>query len=249
MATPARPKSGPRLELSARLQSVAELVPRGARVADVCADHGLLPCALVLDGVARRAVAVDVAEAPCREARANVARFALGDRVEVRRGDGLGALNPGEVDGVIVSGVGGRIVLEILGERSLAHLAPAWLVVQANKKVPDVRVGLIKRGWAIADERLCEEGGRYYTAIRFERAATPPRLKRADVLLGPTLRRRGGPLFIGFLEHTREWMSEKVTGLARAPGPAADAAATDLELVDLELAKWTAAAAATKGGP
>jgi len=232
----------PRIELSPRLRAVEELVPTGSRVADVCADHGLLPCALVLDGRARRAIAVDVAEAPCRETRANVARYGVGDKVEVRRGDGLGALRAGEVDGVVVSGVGGRIVLEILGQRSLDHLGVAWLVVQANKRVPEVRTGLAGRGWAVADERLADDGGRYYTAIRFERATTPPKLKRADILLGPVLRKRGGETYLAFLHHTRLWMREKVDGLARTPGPMHDAAVSDLEVVETELARWEPAA-------
>ena len=47
-------------ELSPRLQSVADLVPEGARFADVGTDHAYLPVWLVLQGKIDRAVVSDL---------------------------------------------------------------------------------------------------------------------------------------------------------------------------------------------
>ena len=46
------------MELSPRLRSVAELVPRGARFADVGTDHAYLPVWLLQRGVISRAWAL-----------------------------------------------------------------------------------------------------------------------------------------------------------------------------------------------
>lgn len=56
-------------ELSPRLQSVADLVPKGARFADVGTDHAYLPVWLVLQGKIDRAVVSDLREGPLNRAR------------------------------------------------------------------------------------------------------------------------------------------------------------------------------------
>ena len=52
------------LELTPRLRAAAELVPEGARLADVGTDHGYLPAWLLLRGRIDSAIAADLRPAP-----------------------------------------------------------------------------------------------------------------------------------------------------------------------------------------
>ena len=55
--------------LSPRLQAVADLVPQGAKLADVGTDHGRLPVWLIQNGVVSQAVASDLRVAPLLQRR------------------------------------------------------------------------------------------------------------------------------------------------------------------------------------
>ena len=57
------------LRLQPRLQCIADLVPRGARLADVGTDHGYLPVYLLQRRLISRAIASDINAAPLEHAR------------------------------------------------------------------------------------------------------------------------------------------------------------------------------------
>ena len=48
-----------RIELSPRLRLAADLVPKGARLADVGTDHAYLPACLLMEGKIPSAIAAD----------------------------------------------------------------------------------------------------------------------------------------------------------------------------------------------
>ena len=90
------------LELSPRLWALADWVEPGCRcLADIGTDHGYIPAALLLEGRVQRAVASDIAPAPLDRARATAERWGLTERMDLRLGNGLEVLAPGEADAVV----------------------------------------------------------------------------------------------------------------------------------------------------
>ena len=57
-----------KLILQPRLQALSQLVPDGARMADIGTDHGYLPIHLVQTGRISRAIAADVNQKPLQQA-------------------------------------------------------------------------------------------------------------------------------------------------------------------------------------
>lgn len=217
--------------LSNRLSAIAALVPRGCAAADVCADHALLATALAASGRAPRVIAIDIAAAPLALARSNVALHRMEDRVDVRQGDGLTGLAEGEVEVVVIAGIGGRAMLKMLSRRRPEALGVTTLVLQANKRVDRVRAWLPQNGWTIDEEALVEERGRFFEVIRATRALdkSATALPRIDALLGPVSRRRGGVTFDRFVAHTLQWMRAEAEALSHVPHAPVHA---DLALVE-----------------
>ena len=102
------------MQLSIRMQAVADMVTPGGRIADIGTDHGYVPIYLVEQNKTDHAIAMDVRKGPLARAGENIVRFGCSDRIETRLSDGLAMLKPGEADTVIIAGMGGLLSIRIL---------------------------------------------------------------------------------------------------------------------------------------
>lgn len=154
-----------RPELSPRLRMAADLVPAGARLADVGTDHAYLPAALLLEGKIPWAVAADLRRGPLDRARATVRACGLTGRVAFRLCDGLAGIRPDEVDAVAIAGMGGETIAAILNAAPWVRERDVPLILQPMSSMPDLRAWLQENGFCIETERLAREGDALYTAL------------------------------------------------------------------------------------
>ena len=84
------------MELSKRLQAVADLVTAGYMTADIGTDHAYIPIYLIENGRIPGAVAADVNRGPLERARFNVTENGMNDRIDLRISDGFRQYTPGK---------------------------------------------------------------------------------------------------------------------------------------------------------
>ena len=176
-----------------------EAIPKGLSVADVGADHARLAIALVASGRAPFAVVVERLEAPLGVARGAIRRAGLSGRIDLRLGDGLAALERGEVRAVCLAGIGARSIAEILSRERGVRDALSRLVLQPLLDARPLRRLLRTEGWRLVDESLVQEAGRLYEVIVAEPGDGNAPYAGLDValaeLVGPCLMREGGRHF------------------------------------------------------
>ena len=146
--------------LSLRLQSVANLI-RGPRHADIGSDHGLLPLALAsrLDLV----IAVEKHSGPLERLRQ-----ALKDcPAQVRAGDGLGPLAPGEVDSLSICGMGALNIGKILS--AYPERLPGHLILQPMDSAQPLRRWALDNGWHLLGEHWVDP----YAILEYRRGSGP----------------------------------------------------------------------------
>ena len=153
------------MQLSERLRMNVSLVPYGARVADIGCDHGYASIWLVQHGIARPVIAMDVNEGPIRRAREHVRQAGLESRIDCRKSDGLEKLRPGEVDTLLITGMGGPLMIRILWEGAAVMQAVQTLILQPQSEPDEVRKFLIGQGFVPVEEKACMDDGKYYFAI------------------------------------------------------------------------------------
>lgn len=202
--------------LSARLADVAALCPRGAVVADIGSDHGLLPLALLRAGQASRAIAVDVHPGPVAQLRA---RAASEPRLEVRAGDGLAPLRPGEAQVIVLAGIGARLAERILRAAPAVWAAAERVVVQVNEGPEELRAALLGMGMELVDQRFVEERGRpFFTdALRPRAEGLAPPVSGAAALLGPWLLAAPTPALRRWVQRESDRVDAILAALAAAP--------------------------------
>ncbi|MBP3421312.1 MAG: SAM-dependent methyltransferase [Lachnospiraceae bacterium] len=154
------------MELSVRLQAVADMVSKGRRVADIGCDHGYVSIYLYRQRQCERVIAMDVKKGPLERATTNIQRYGLSEYIDVRLSDGTAALQPGEVDTLLMSGMGGRLTIRIL-EEGFARLGYfEELVLQPQSELFLVRAFLRQQGIKIVDEQMVIDDGKFYTIIK-----------------------------------------------------------------------------------
>ncbi len=151
--------------LDRRLQTVADLVRDGSRVADIGTDHALLPCALVAAGRCPSAIASDIRVGPTEAARKTVAATGLLQTVSVRLGSGLQTVSPDEVDDIVIAGMGGETIASILEGAAWVKDPHYRLVLQPMTRPERLRRFLYDNGFDIQTETIVKDGRRLYTVL------------------------------------------------------------------------------------
>ncbi|PRO65121.1 tRNA (adenine(22)-N(1))-methyltransferase [Alkalicoccus urumqiensis] len=186
--------------LSTRLEKVAEWVLPGGTVADIGSDHAYLPVYLVGNHLCEYAIAGELNEGPLQSARAKIRENHLQDRVEARLGNGLQVLENRTADTVVIAGMGGPLIAEIL-EDGKAFLDDVHrLVLQPNIASDHVRLWLRQNDWHLMKETVIAEDGRLYEVLAAERGAEDPYMEdeplEKQLWIGPLLMRTKPAAFI-----------------------------------------------------
>lgn len=183
-------------QLSHRLERVASFVPKHAVVADIGSDHAYLPCFLVSNGLADRAVAGEVVKGPYKSAKKQVAQKQLGERIAVRLASGLAAIEPTDgVTAVTIAGMGGPLIASILEQDKERLEGVERLILQPNVHARAIREWAVVHGWAIVDEEIIEENRKIYEIVVLEPAGEAVRFTEAQLLLGPKLMQERSGIF------------------------------------------------------
>lgn len=173
------------MKLGERLAAIAHMVLNGATVADIGTDHAYLPVELIRQGKVSTAIAGDVHEGPYQAAMATVKHAGLSKQISVRLGDGLAILKPGEVDTVILAGMGGSTMIRILAAEEAVAATLKQLILQPMNGAALLREWLHRQNWQFAEETLVEEEDHLYEIIRVLKQ--PEQLERAFKPLKPIL--------------------------------------------------------------
>ncbi|QGP92566.1 tRNA (adenine(22)-N(1))-methyltransferase [Neomoorella glycerini] len=203
--------------MPARLRAVAGMVPPGSRVADIGTDHAYLPLYLAGSDRCPLVIAVEAAPGPYQRALAAVAAAGLKGRVEVRLGDGLAPLQPGEVDTVTMAGLGALTQQRILAARPGVRQGLKRLVLQPQGEAGPLRRYLAATGWYLYNEELVYESGRYYIILAACQGASPS-YSDLEWRIGPLLLQRRHPLLRDYLLHKMETLTAAVQQLAAGRG-------------------------------
>ena len=170
--------------LCRRLSVVSGFVRNGAVIADIGTDHALLPIYLVKAGIARNAIAADIAEGPLASAASNIASYGLSDKITTVLSDGLEKIQPYAPTDITICGMGGETVIDILSKAPWVKDPSLRLICQAQSFIPTLRKYLTDEGFYIVDEKICRDRGKFYVCIVSEYGRRETDYSEAELYLG-----------------------------------------------------------------
>ena len=154
------------IRLSRRMKAVASMVTAGYTLCDVGTDHGYVPIALVQGNIIPKAIAVDINKGPLERANEHIRANGLTEQITTRLSNGLEAIHDGEVDSIVIAGMGGELVIHILTAGETVCRSAKELILQPQSEVSKVREYVRNTGYKIVDEDMILEDGKYYPMFR-----------------------------------------------------------------------------------
>lgn len=133
--------------------------------ADIGTDHGYIPVELVCSQRAKRVIATDVRRGPLDAAKRRIEKNGCADRIELRLGSGLLPIEPGECETIIISGMGGELICDILARGESVAKAADCLLLQPMNSQDMLRKFLYTHGYEIIKEDIAVEGFKVYNLI------------------------------------------------------------------------------------
>lgn len=160
------------MQLSKRLEAVANMVSVGNRLVDVGTDHSYIPIYLCESGKIPSAIAMDINKGPLNRAREHIKEHNLENIIQTRLSDGVTALKSGEGDTLIIAGMGGGLVIKILSEGLEVISSIKELILQPQSEIEEVRRFLKERGYMIIEENIVIDDGKYYPMMKAVKGMT-----------------------------------------------------------------------------
>ena len=194
-----------RKRIPKRMLAIANLVDNSKVLADVGCDHAYISINLLENGKAERIIASDLREGPLNIAKDNIKLEGFEERIETRLCAGLCGYETGEVDTILISGMGGKLVKEILSESIDIVRRADTLILEPQSDLRVVRAYLKDIGFEIIDEDMLNEGGKYYQIMKAVKSKE--RMEVCDDIgamaeneFGPILIKKKHPVLLEFLK-------------------------------------------------
>lgn len=232
------------MELSRRLQAVADLVTAQDTIADIGTDHAYIPIYLIEQGIVPSAVAMDVNRGPLERAAEHVMEHGFSDKISLRLSDGMEKLKAEEVRTAVLAGMGGGLMCRILREHWDITLSLNECILQPQSEAAKVRAFLLEEGFLFIQEDMVYEEGKYYPMMKvsvpkkagntghaLKSMITEPKASawsKTEIKYGRLLLLQKHPVLKSFLEKEYALKSEILKNLEKQGGTKAKARIAEL---------------------
>ncbi|MBP5183567.1 MAG: SAM-dependent methyltransferase [Lachnospiraceae bacterium] len=189
------------MRLSARLMMSAMMVTPGVRVADVGCDHAHTSIWLTENGKVAGCIAMDLREGPLRAAAKNIKMCGYEDKIETRLSDGLDNLKPLEADCILISGMGGSLISEILTRGKATAQSASELVLQPQSDIDLVRRCVFDLGFDICEEACCVDYNKFYLSIHAKKGTCKKKYSECEIAYGRLLPAANDKEYHRYLSH------------------------------------------------
>ena len=204
------------MELKGRLGAIAEKIPQCSTLADIGTDHAYIPILAVQNSICKKAVAADIKSDPVEIALRNIKHYGYEKLIETRLGYGLEPLKENEADVIVIAGMGGILIQEIIAKSLVKAQTAKVLILQPMNMVEILRKWLNAKGFEIIDETLADESKKIYNILSVKWTGKIIELDDFYHYIGYNLVQRKDALFKRYAMNKLNLLNKKIIGMQKA---------------------------------
>ena len=133
--------------ITPRLQKIIDLV-KCENICDIGTDHAYIPIRLASLEKIKKCIATDKNKGPLEIAYNNVKKHNFENLIELRLGEGLEPIEENECELIIIAGMGGKLIGDII-EKDIEKSKTFKFLLQPMNAQKELRERLIKNGFKI----------------------------------------------------------------------------------------------------
>lgn len=187
------------MKLSKRLKAIADFVPKDSVVADIGTDHGYIPAYLIYSGICNKVIGTDISKGSLKKIIEYVKQLNYEKKVQTRLGNGLEPIITNEIDTVIIAGMGGLLIRDILQKDLEKTNSITHFIFQPMIAAKELREYLVNNKFQIVDEELVYEENKYYEIIYAKKGISKV-YANIDYEISPILVKKNHPLLGEYLD-------------------------------------------------
>lgn len=154
-----------KVKLDSRLSAVASLIREGVTVADIGTDHAYLLAYMLQNNLITKGIAADLRQGPLDNARRTLVECGELEKVRLVLSDGLDEIKKGDCEDVVLAGMGGILIKEILERTDWIFDESIHIVAQPMTHAEVLRRFYAENGFKILKEAAATDGKRCYCVI------------------------------------------------------------------------------------
>lgn len=196
-----------------RLECIVSMVNECQTAADIGTDHGYVAEMLLKSNICHKVIATDINKGPLERAVKHLTHVKLNDKCDFRLGSGLEVLSEGEADVIIIAGMGGDLISEII-HKSKGTAVKAQLILQPMTAADKLRAYLYENGFEILDEKIAKEYHHYYFIIKAQKGNPEP-LDTIYYEISRTLIEKQDPLMVEYVHKVMDTNEKIISSLEK----------------------------------
>lgn len=150
-----------------RLETIVDLARHSNSVADIGCDHGQVGVELLKSTDVEHIISTDISEKCLKKSEFLFSSAGFKSKYDGRVGDGLKILKSGEVDTIVIAGMGGDLIKDIVTYDIEKTLSFKNFIIQPMTNPDLVRETFYELGYGIEKDLIVIEGNKFYFLMKF----------------------------------------------------------------------------------
>ncbi|MFV0520507.1 MAG: tRNA (adenine(22)-N(1))-methyltransferase [Lachnospirales bacterium] len=171
--------------VSKRLNTIVDLI-KYETIGDIACDHGFISILACENKGVKKSIACDLNKEPLQKCVENSKEYGFLDKIITREVDGIKGLEAGEVDTIIIAGLGGILMKKILSENENVFKSSKQLILQPQSDVVLMREYMVGAYFTVM-EQYVEDKGKFYVILNCEKADIPLEYNESELILGKNI--------------------------------------------------------------
>ncbi|MEN8907189.1 MAG: class I SAM-dependent methyltransferase [Clostridiales bacterium] len=204
------------MKLSRRLNMIVNCIEKTNLVVDIGTDHAFIPIEALRRNLTKKAIASDIKEGPLKIAKNNIDKYNLAKFIETRMSNGLANILEKELKTVVITGMGGFLITEILKNSLEKSKNIDELILQPMNSSEYMRKWLYRNGFNIRDEILVKEDKRVYCVLNVKYDGQKREVDNLFYYIGKRLFENNDNLLDDYMNRIRDINIKKMKSLEKS---------------------------------